>query len=196
MNKQKNFTDTINNLILYAKSQGVSTKDISDKWHTFGELYYHRMILTLALMRQNKDKAWKSKQHHDGTMFEDSFICGIDTPECQYSYHYELEHWELFNVKELDKAPEYDGHKPEDVTRLLSLEEEQVVGKLGVLLVDVPERRYWKYSYVELNNDRNSFSIENTDAVSIVSQFGYKCTQDEAKECFPQFRWVSLEELG
>ena len=81
--------------------------------------------LTLALMRQNKDKAWKSKQHHDGTMFEDSFICGIDTPKGQYSYHYDLEHWDLFNVKELEKAPEYDGHKPEDVTRLLSLEEEK-----------------------------------------------------------------------
>ena len=79
MNKQKYFTEKINDLILHAKSQGVSTKDISDKWHTFGDLYYHRMILTLALMRQNKDKAWKSKQHHDGTMFEDSFICGIDT---------------------------------------------------------------------------------------------------------------------
>ena len=124
MNKQKDFTDLINNLILYGKSQGMSTKDISDKWHTFGELYHHRMILTLALMRQNKDKAWKSKQHHDGTMFDDSFICGIDTPEGQYSYHYDLEHWDLFNIKELEKAPEYDGHKPEDVTRLLSLEEE------------------------------------------------------------------------
>ena len=123
MNKQKDFTDTINSLILLAKRQGVSTKDISDKWHTFGELYYHRMILTLALMRQNKDKAWKSKQHHDGTMFENSFICGIDTPRGQYSYHYDLEHWDLFNIKELEKAPEYDGHKPEDVTRLLSLEE-------------------------------------------------------------------------
>ena len=61
MDKQKDFTDTINSLILLAKRQGVSTKDILDKWHTFGELYYHRMILTLALMRQNKDKAWKSK---------------------------------------------------------------------------------------------------------------------------------------
>ena len=121
MNNQKNFTDKVNELILYGKSQGLSTNDISDKWHTFGELYHHRMILTLALMRQNLDKAWKSKKHHDGTMFEDSFICGIDTPKGQYSYHYDLEHWELFNVKELDKAPEYDGHKPEDVTRLLSL---------------------------------------------------------------------------
>ena len=28
-----------------------------------------------------------------------------------------------FVFTELDKAPEYDGHKPEDVTILLSLEE-------------------------------------------------------------------------
>lgn len=124
MNNQKNFTDKVNEMILYGKSQGLSTKGISDKWHTFGDLYYHRMILTLVIMRQNKDKAWKSKQHHDGTMFDDSFICGINTPKGQYSYHYDLEHWELFNIKELEKAPEYDGHKPEDITRLLSLEAE------------------------------------------------------------------------
>lgn len=66
--------------------------------------------------------------------------------------------------------------------------------KLGVLLVDVPEPKYWKYSYVELNEDRNSFCIESVDSVSWVSQFAYKCTQEEAKK-YPQFRWVSLEEL-
>ena len=37
--------------------------------------------------------------------------------------------------------------------------------------------------------------IEGIDSASLVSKFGYKCTQEEAKECFPQFRWVSLEEL-
>ena len=192
MNKQRNFTDTINNLILYAKSQGVSTNDISDKWHTFGELYYHRMILTLALMRQNKDKAWKSKQHHDGTMFEDSFICGIDTPKGQYSYHYDLEHWELFNVKELDKAPEYDGHKPEDVTRLLSLEEEQMTEKLGVLLFDVPKPAYLKYTFLEYSD--GTYSIYKTDEKKTVRTSAYRCTQEEAKR-YPQFRWVALEDL-
>ncbi|HFI0736387.1 TPA: hypothetical protein ACGO6E_000602 [Streptococcus suis] len=192
MNKQKNFTDTLNSLILYAKSQGVSTKDISDEWHTFGELYYHRMILTLALMRQNKDKAWKSKQHHDGTMFEDSFICGIDTPEGQYSYHYDLEHWELFNVKELDKAPEYDGHKPEDVTRLLSLEEEQVAEKLGVLLVGVPEPSSAKYYYLEYSHGNYSLFMANEKEI-VVSE-AMLCTKEEAKK-YPQFRWVSLEGL-
>ena len=66
--------------------------------------------------------------------------------------------------------------------------------KLGVLLVDVPEPKYFKYSYIELNKDRNSFCIESRDSVSMVSQFGYKCTQEEAKK-YPQFRWVALEEL-
>ena len=66
--------------------------------------------------------------------------------------------------------------------------------KLGVLLVDVPWPKNYKYSYLEFNHYKNNFRIEYTDAVSIVSQFGYKCTQEEAKK-YPQFRWVALEEL-
>lgn len=112
----------INNLILEAKQDGWSTKEISDKWHTFGELYNHRMILFLTIQLAHKDLSWKSKQHHDGTMFEDSFIVGIDTPDGQYSYHYNLEFWHLFKkIKELEFAPEFDGHQPEDIIRLLKL---------------------------------------------------------------------------
>ena len=66
--------------------------------------------------------------------------------------------------------------------------------KLGVLLVDVPEPRMWEYTYVELDDGRDMFSIEYTEVVGVVAQFGYKCTQEEAKK-YPQFRWVSLEEL-
>ena len=66
--------------------------------------------------------------------------------------------------------------------------------KLGVLLVDVPEPSMWEYTYVELDDYRDRFSIENTRVVGVVSQFGYKCTEEEAKK-YPQFRWVSLEEL-
>lgn len=122
---QDTITELINGQILKAKEKGWSTKDVSDKWHTFGDLYYHRMILFLAVQMAHKDKAWKSKQHHDGTMFEDSFIVGIDTNEGQYSYHYNLKYWELFDeIKELDRAPEYDGHTPDDVTRLLNITKE------------------------------------------------------------------------
>lgn len=94
---------------------------VSDGSHTFDELYYHRMILFSVICNTHKSKAWKSWKHHDGTMYDDYFIVGVDTPEGQYSYHYHKDHWDEFNVIELDNAPEWDGHKPEDITRLLSL---------------------------------------------------------------------------
>lgn len=98
-----------------------SKKEISDGYHTFGELYYHRMILFSVICKMYKDKAWKSWKHDDGTMFNDSFIVGIDTPEGQYTYHYNTRFFDVFDVKELAFAPTYDGHKPKDITRLLAL---------------------------------------------------------------------------
>ena len=114
-----------NSCILELKDKGISRKGISDGWHTFEELYYHRMVLFSIILNQNKEISWKAKKHHDGTMFDDdSFICGIETPEGQYTYHYKLKYWDKFDVKELEYAPEYDGHKPKDITRLFSLEVE------------------------------------------------------------------------
>lgn len=116
----------INNEILELKDKGISRKGISDGWHTFEELYYHRMVLFSIILNQNKDISWKAKKHHDGTMFsDDSFICGIETPKGQYTYHYKLKYWDNFKVKELEYAPEYDGHKPKDIDRLFSLEVEE-----------------------------------------------------------------------
>ena len=118
----KQTIESLNNYLQVLKGLGLSLKEISDGWHTFEELYYHRMILFLSIQKANKNISWKSKKHHDGTMFEDSFICGIETPEGQYTYHYNLKYWDLFHeIKELNYAPEYDGHKPKDITRLLSL---------------------------------------------------------------------------
>ena len=94
---------------------------VSDGYHTFDELYYHRMMLFAVICNTYKDKAWKSWKHHDDTMYPDYFIVGLDTPEGQYTYHYHKDEWDMFKVKELDKAPVYDGHKPKDITRLLSL---------------------------------------------------------------------------
>lgn len=95
--------------------------ELSDGYHSYNELYKHRMILFSIICNQNKDLAWKSKLHHDGTMFDGYFIVGINTPEGQFTYHYQMKYWYLFNVEELDKAPVYDGHAPKDVTRLCSL---------------------------------------------------------------------------
>lgn len=94
---------------------------ITDGYHTFDELYYHRMILFSVICNTYKEKAWKSWLHHDGTMYNDYFIVGIETKKGQYSYHYHKDEWDNFNVKELELAPEYDGHIPSDITRLLSL---------------------------------------------------------------------------
>lgn len=95
--------------------------DMSDGYHSFNELYYHRMMLFSVICNTYKDIAWKSWKHDDGTMFDDYFIVGIDTEEGQYSYHYHKDNWDMFNVKELEYAPEWDGHKPSDITRLLNL---------------------------------------------------------------------------
>lgn len=94
---------------------------VSDGYHTFDELYYHRMILFSVICNTYKDKAWKSWLHHDGTMFNDYFIVGIETEEGQYSYHYHQDYWDMFKVIELEYAPEWDGHQPSDITRLLTL---------------------------------------------------------------------------
>ena len=112
----------INAVNLKLRDEGISRKQISDGYHTFDDLYYHRMILFSIILNQNKNISWKARKHHDGTMFDkDSFICGIETPEGQYTYHYKLDFWDNFDVKELEHAPEWDGHKPSDITRLLSI---------------------------------------------------------------------------
>jgi len=95
--------------------------EITDGSHSFNELYYHRMILFSIICNDCSDKAWKSWKHHDNTMFDNYFIVGIDTPKGQYSYHYHKDYWGLFDVKEIEFAPVWDGHQPKDVTRLLSL---------------------------------------------------------------------------
>jgi hypothetical protein len=94
---------------------------ISDGSHTFDELYHHRMVLFSIICSNYSPLAWKSWKHHDGTMYENYFIVGINTPEGQYSYHYHKDNWDKFNVPYKDFAPEWDGHKPEDIGRLLSL---------------------------------------------------------------------------
>lgn len=95
--------------------------EISDGYHTFNELYRHRMVLFSVICNQNKDKAWKSKLHADGTMYDNYFIVGITTEKGNYTYHYHMDNWHYFDVPEIEKAPEWDGHKPSDIDRLLTL---------------------------------------------------------------------------
>lgn len=123
MSKEKEHVmQAINTILNDYRQEGISRKSISDGYHSFNELYFHRMFLFSIILKQNKEISWKAKKHHDGTMFDDnSFICGIETPDGQYTYHYHMEYWNHFDVKELEYAPEYDGHRPSDIGRLRSI---------------------------------------------------------------------------
>lgn len=86
----------------------------SDGYHTFNELYHHRAVLFSVIVENFSARAWKSKLHADGTMYEGMFIVGIETPGGQATYHYDVvPYWNLFRCKEVDRAPEWDGHTPD-----------------------------------------------------------------------------------
>lgn len=114
--------------------------ELSDGYHTFNGLYYQRMVLFAALVKQNKDKSWKSLRHEDGELCFGGgwFIVGIDTPDGSYTYHYEDNFWSMFDCEELPVAPHWDGHTEKDVTRLLSLPDVQPV-KHGQWILDNPQ---------------------------------------------------------
>lgn len=97
--------------------------DLSDGFHTFNQLYYQRMILFATIVKQNREKAWKSLRHENGELCFGGgwFIVGVDTPEGSYTYHYKDNYYSLFDCVELKCGKHWDGHTEKDVTRLLSL---------------------------------------------------------------------------
>lgn len=106
-----------------AEREHAVTGDTSDGYHTFNELYHHRAVLFSVIVRDHPELAWKSKAHHDGSMYEGMFIVGVETPDGQATYHYDIEpYWEMFDCKELERAPEWDGHTPDDaIARIATL---------------------------------------------------------------------------
>lgn len=107
----------------YVKIPETGIGDLSDGYHTFNQLYYQRMMLFATIVKQNKERAWKSWKHEDGELCFGGgwFIVGIDTPMGSYTYHYEDNYYSLFDCVELERGKHWDGHTEKDVTRLLSL---------------------------------------------------------------------------
>ena len=117
--------DTMNDKTEYERITG----ETSDGYHTFNELYEHRITLYIALCKQLEGKryynaegnrqegVWKSKVHSDGTVWEGWFLLGIfSEPGKQITYHLPLDRWkECEFVTTLDIAPDFDGHTPQDV---------------------------------------------------------------------------------
>lgn len=100
------------------------------------ELYIHRHALFAALVKVYDSyktplgshvRCYKSKLHHDGTMPKGWFIVvmlvgQLTGPDTQISYHLPIDWWDKFNIIELERMVEWDGHAPDDVVkRLLEL---------------------------------------------------------------------------
>jgi len=99
---------------------------ISDGYHTFDELYEHRITLFIALCKQIYKPGnintcpyhvWRSELHADGSKFDGWFIMGIGTENGkQITYHLPIIRWaETDFANTLPNAPEFDGHTPKDV---------------------------------------------------------------------------------
>lgn len=110
---------------------GVDTNKISDGYHSFGELYEHRIQLHIALCYQlhlrrinGSDKildfdqeVWRSTLHSDGSSFDGWFLLGIGKKSGnQITYHLPASMWDNTHFAEtLQRSPEFDGHTPNDV---------------------------------------------------------------------------------
>ena len=109
-------------IINKAKKEGEDISKLSDGYHSFEELYEFRKVYNAALFNEwaKKDlhQVHKSKRHNDGERCfgGGQFIVVAILPTGQISNHYENKDWELFDVKEEEKALfPFDGHTSSDV---------------------------------------------------------------------------------
>ena len=117
------------------KTFKIKDGDISDGFHTFDELYEHRITLYIALckviQRPSGDArnhygderiVWRAKKHYDSSMYDGWFILGVNRKKGkQITYHLPIEKWEETEFAEtLDKAPKFDGHTSNDVLERLN----------------------------------------------------------------------------
>lgn len=65
---------------------------------------------------------------------------------------------------------------------------------LGVLLLEFHSKSKWRYHYLETEGFE-VYIVRVTDRCDVVKGNAHKITESEAKEKYPNFKWVSLEEL-
>ena len=124
----------INELIADLPSMEEANK-VFDGYHTFGEVYQHRVVLYLTLCKflEKQDYyVWRSKLHDDKSCIEGYFLLGVNTKDGeQITYHIRNHHWDSADFADtLDIAPKYDGHTSQDVvTRILNIFENEKTNK-------------------------------------------------------------------
>lgn len=100
------------------RDPGVPGK-ISDGYHTFDELYDHRITLFIALCRHvcQYRTVWRTEYHSNGEKIDGWFLLGVNTQMGeQITYHIPMRRWdECKFASKADRAPAFDGHTSADV---------------------------------------------------------------------------------
>lgn len=114
----------VDNLVCKGLEKGMVIEgdiSVTDSYHSFQELYSHRIMLFICLMKQNKEVSWKSRNHNDGSKIDNWFIAGMKLPSGDITYYIPDNFWELLSdINVLEKTPEWDGHTSEEVIRRLN----------------------------------------------------------------------------
>jgi hypothetical protein len=119
-------TEGINQVIRNNKDK-IEVGKISDGFHTFDELYDHRIVLYIALCKALKDQhiIFRTQIHSDGSKWEGWFLLGLNVGKGrQISYHLPMSYWEECDfarnpIAEGLPVPKFDGHTSEDVLERL-----------------------------------------------------------------------------
>ena len=112
------YDELMGKALAHDKMMTTPTKEWSDGMHTFGELYEYRMVyhaMAAQWWLENGHPVVKSWHHSDGEKCFGGgwFVVVADLEGVgQVSNHYAEEHWDVFDVPEVERPPEYDGHTP------------------------------------------------------------------------------------
>lgn len=111
--------------------KALNTNEISDGYHTFGELYNHRIELFIQLCSLWAHNAkyhhnggpdiWRTQKHSDSSCIDGWLLLGMNKEAgSQITYHLPISRWNDCSFAEtLECAPEFDGHTSDDVLKRL-----------------------------------------------------------------------------
>jgi hypothetical protein len=103
-------------------AEHLDKKNVSDGYHTFGELYEHRHHLFLLALEEVRKylPTFKTKKNKEGEEWDGWFIAGFFLADGrQVSYHLPVKYWDRVGVLEIERNVEYDGHNAMDVLERL-----------------------------------------------------------------------------
>ena len=94
------------------------TGEVSDGYHTFNELYRHRITLFIYIAKKYAASGGAVYRFHH---YEGWFCLGLETAHGQISYHIPESQWEKCDFAGKERQPIFDGHTSEDVLRRIEL---------------------------------------------------------------------------